>query len=55
MTASTGVLPGSCLDTNNYGNVFDIAYDFHKGNGDNGNVFGITNYKLPRRLQPPPR
>ena len=31
--------------------VFSIGYDFHAGNGtagsgtDNGNVFGITNYK----------
>src|SRR5712671_3666107 len=29
--------------------VFSIGYDFHLGNGtsgtDNGNVFGITNYK----------
>ncbi len=51
MTASTGVLPGSCLDTTNHGNIFDIAYDFHKGNGDNGNVFGITNYKDANRNQ----
>jgi len=25
--------------------VFSIGYDFHLGNGDNGNVWGITNYK----------
>jgi RHS repeat-associated protein len=25
--------------------VFSIGYDFHLGNGDNGNVFGIFNYK----------
>jgi YD repeat-containing protein len=25
--------------------VFSIGYDFHLGNGDNGNVFGIINYK----------
>ncbi|HEX7289255.1 MAG TPA: RHS repeat-associated core domain-containing protein [Candidatus Angelobacter sp.] len=31
--------------------VFSIGYDFHLGNGDNGNVFGITNYKDPTRNQ----
>jgi YD repeat-containing protein len=57
MTASTGTLPSNCLDTTNHGNVFDISYDFHKGNGtagsgaDNGNVFGITNYKDSNRTQ----
>jgi YD repeat-containing protein len=25
--------------------VYSIGYDFHVGNGNNGNVFGITNYK----------
>ena len=25
--------------------VFSIGYDFHFGAGNNGNVFGITNYK----------
>ncbi len=25
--------------------VFSIGYDFHSGNGNNGNVYGITNYK----------
>src|SRR5205807_4928101 len=25
--------------------VFSIGYDFHLGNGNNGNVYGITNYK----------
>lgn len=25
--------------------VFSIGYDFHLNNGDNGNVYGITNYK----------
>ncbi len=31
--------------------VFSIGYDFHLGNGDNGNVFGITNYKDQNRNQ----
>ncbi len=35
--------------------VFSIGYDFHSGNGtsgaDNGNVFGITNYKDTTRSQ----
>ena len=35
--------------------VFYIGYDFHVGNGttgsDNGNVFGITNYKDKTRTQ----
>jgi RHS repeat-associated protein len=25
--------------------LYSIGYDFHVGNGNNGNVFGITNYK----------
>ncbi|HET9184487.1 MAG TPA: RHS repeat-associated core domain-containing protein [Candidatus Angelobacter sp.] len=31
--------------------VFSIGYDFHLGAGDNGNVFGITNYKDMTRSQ----
>ncbi|HET9281579.1 MAG TPA: RHS repeat-associated core domain-containing protein, partial [Candidatus Angelobacter sp.] len=31
--------------------VFSIGYDFHAGNGDNGNVYGITNYKDTTRNQ----
>jgi RHS repeat-associated protein len=31
--------------------LFSIGYDFHLGNGDNGNVFGITNYKDSNRNQ----
>jgi hypothetical protein len=31
--------------------VFSIGYDFHLGNGNNGNVFGITNYKDNSRNQ----
>jgi RHS repeat-associated protein len=31
--------------------VFSIGYDFHLGNGNNGNVYGITNYKDANRNQ----
>jgi RHS repeat-associated protein len=31
--------------------VFSIGYDFHVGAGNNGNVFGITNYKDTTRNQ----
>src|SRR5262249_29218484 len=31
--------------------VFSTGYDFHLGNGDNGNVFGITNYRDQNRNQ----
>ena len=31
--------------------VFSIGYDVHLGNGDNGDVFGITNYKDSGRNQ----
>ncbi len=31
--------------------VFSIGYDFHLSNGNNGNVFGITNYKDQNRNQ----
>ena len=31
--------------------VFSIGYDFHLGAGNNGNVFGITNYKDQNRNQ----
>jgi RHS repeat-associated protein len=31
--------------------VFNIGYDFHLGNGDNGNVYGIANYRDQSRNQ----
>src|SRR2546423_1644978 len=31
--------------------VFSVGYDFHLGNGNNGNVYGITNYKDNNRNQ----
>jgi RHS repeat-associated protein len=53
MTASTGPIPTSCedADPNHRGNVYDMTYDFHLGNGDNGNVFGISNNKDTTRSQ----
>ena len=54
---TSGTLPTSCTDTLNIGNVMDRGYDFHAGNGaagsgsDNGNVFGITNYRDANRSQ----
>src|SRR6185312_13637602 len=50
-------LPTSCTDTQNTGNIMDRGYDFHAGNGtlgsgtDNGNVFGIINYRDTTRSQ----
>jgi RHS repeat-associated protein len=54
---TSGTLPTSCTDSQNIGNVMDRGYDFHAGNGtagsgtDNGNVFGITNYRDTSRSQ----
>jgi RHS repeat-associated protein len=54
---TSGTLPTSCTDTQNIGNIMDRGYDFHAGNGipasgsDNGNVFGITNYRDSNRSQ----
>jgi RHS repeat-associated protein len=31
--------------------VFSVGYNFHLGNGNNGNVYGITNYKDANRNQ----
>jgi hypothetical protein len=50
MTASsTGAVPTNC--TNSWDNVLDLSYDFHLGNGDNGNVHGIINYRDQSRNQ----
>jgi hypothetical protein len=51
ITASTSALPISCADSTNKGNIFDIAYDFGLGNGDNGKVLNITNFKDTTRNQ----
>jgi RHS repeat-associated protein len=54
---TSGTLPTSCTDSQNIGNIMDRGYDFHAGNGalgsgsDNGNVFGITNYRDTTRSQ----
>src|SRR5262249_3509447 len=56
-TLTSGTLPTSCADTTHTGNVMDRGSDFHAGNGtagtgtDNGNVFGITNYRDSNRSQ----
>lgn len=50
-TLTSGTLPTSCTDTQNVGNIMDRGYDFHAGNGDNGNVFTITNYRDTTRSQ----
>jgi YD repeat-containing protein len=47
--SSTGAVPTSCM--NSWGNILDLSYDFHLGNGDNGNVYGITNYRDQSRNQ----
>jgi hypothetical protein len=57
MTASTGALRANCADADpmHRGNMYDITYDFHVGNGttgsDNGNVWGIANNKDSSRSQ----
>lgn len=50
ISASTGTLPLICTDAS-HGNIFDIGYDFHSGNGDNGNVLALTNFKDATRNQ----
>jgi RHS repeat-associated protein len=50
IAATGGALPASCTDSSQ-GNVLDLGYDFHLGNGDNGNVWGITNNKDNTRNQ----
>jgi RHS repeat-associated protein len=43
-------LPLTCAD-GNHGNIFDIGYDFHLSNGNNGNVLALTNFKDATRNQ----
>ncbi len=47
--SSAGAIPTNCM--NSWGNVLDLSYDFHLGNGDNGNVYAITNYRDQTRNQ----
>jgi RHS repeat-associated protein len=47
--SSTGATPTNC--TNSWGNVLDLSYDFHLGSGNNGNVYGIINYRDQSRNQ----
>ena len=50
MTASSlGAVPANC--DNSWGELMDLRYDFHLGNGDNGNVYGITHYGHQTRNQ----
>jgi RHS repeat-associated protein len=49
MASGTGAIATNC--TNSWGNVLDLNYDFHPGNGDNGNVYTITNYRDQSRNQ----
>src|SRR5205814_3855742 len=50
LTAATdGQIPSNC--SNQFGNRLDLSYDFHNGNGDNGNVYGVTNYRDQTRNQ----
>jgi RHS repeat-associated protein len=50
ISAGTGTLPLNCTDAS-HGNIFDIGYDFHLGNADNGNVLAINNFKDATRNQ----
>jgi RHS repeat-associated protein len=47
--SSNGAIPTNCM--NSWGNVLDLSYDFHLGSGDNGNVYGVTNYRDQSRNQ----
>jgi RHS repeat-associated protein len=47
--SSTGAVPTNCV--NSWGNLLDFQYDFHAGSGDNGNIFGITNWRDQTRNQ----
>ncbi len=49
MASSAGTLSPNCDAS--WGNVLDLRYDFHLGNGDNGNVYGIINYRDQSRNQ----
>ena len=48
---NTGLAPSPCSDSSHIGNVIDLSYDFHAGNGDNGNVFQIVNNHDGNRAQ----
>ena len=50
---STGSAPGTCTDTSNIGNVFDLAYSYAQGiyGFNNGNITTITNNNSSGRTQ----
>jgi RHS repeat-associated protein len=50
MMASTSAAVSPNCDAS-WGNVLDLRYDFHQGNGNNGNVYSITNYRDQSRNQ----
>src|SRR5205807_7039077 len=49
MASTTGAVSPNCDAS--WGNVLDLRYDFHQGNGNNGNVYAITNYRDQGRNQ----
>jgi len=51
--ASDTALPSNspCTGTATPGNLIDMQYNFSLGSGDNGNVLGITNNRVPNRSQ----
>ena len=51
LTYNKRLQPGTISAATPSATVFSIGYDFHFGNGDNGDVFGITNYKDQSRNQ----
>jgi YD repeat-containing protein len=53
MQATSGAVsyPGSCSGLSQTGNLFDVAYNFDLGSGDNGNVMGLTNNRDTTRSQ----
>ncbi|MGC2745538.1 MAG: RHS repeat-associated core domain-containing protein [Candidatus Angelobacter sp.] len=51
MASTTGVVPTSCADSANVGNVMDFQYDFHYGTGNNGDLYTAANNKDTGRTQ----
>ncbi|HEV3038047.1 MAG TPA: RHS repeat-associated core domain-containing protein [Candidatus Angelobacter sp.] len=49
MASTSGAVSPNCDAS--WGNVLDLRYDFHQGNGNNGNVYSITNYRDQSRNQ----
>ncbi|HEV3038443.1 MAG TPA: RHS repeat-associated core domain-containing protein [Candidatus Angelobacter sp.] len=49
MASTSGAVSPNCDAS--WGNVLDLRYDFHQGNGNNGNVYSVTNYRDQSRNQ----